>query len=469
MTDESRPALETVVPPRHVAVVGASSKGDGPGFLGGMKAMGFPGPIYPINPKATEIAGLPCYPSLLECPTDVDYVISSVPARVVPELIEQAIQKRTKLIHLFTAGFSETGDAERAEMERRAIGRATANGIRVLGPNCMGLYMPRSHVSFMADVPSEPGNVTMISQSGANASEFTHKAMLRGIRFAGVFSYGNGADLRDAEILEWAADDPATEIVAMYIEGLRDGRAFFAALKKAAAHKPVIILKGGRTDAGGRAARSHTGSLAGSIQVFDAACRQAGAIRVSGLDELVDLAVAFRFLGRPTGHRLAMILSGGGTSVLASDDLATAGLDTPPLDDAVRDELAKYIPVAGTSIHNPVDINMFTDNANLPAILAAVGHAANIDALYFHASFNWNMPGDPEEKSDVLADRLRDAREAIGKPCIVIAEPGRELHQVKSEMAFTELCWRRGFPVFPTPIRAANAYAKTLHWYADRE
>lgn len=460
--------LGQVLRPRHVAIVGASSKGGGPGFVGGMKAMGFEGPVYPVNPKAEEIGGYKCYPSLLDCPTDVDYVISSVPAPVVPTLIDQAIQKNTRLIHLFTAGFSETGDPERTELERRSIQRAVDHGIRVLGPNCMGLYIPRARVSFMADVPAEPGNVTMISQSGANASEFTHRAMVRGIRFASVFSYGNGADLRDAELLEYAAEDPDTEIITMYTEGVRDGRRFFEALKKAAAAKPVIVLKGGRTDAGGRAARSHTGSLAGSIQVFDAACRQAGAIRVESLDELVDLTVAFRFVPRPLGNRFVMVLSGGGTSVLAADDLASAGLDTPPLTDEVREELAKYIPIAGTSIRNPVDINMFTDNEALPQILDAVGQAPNADAVYFHVSFNWNLPGNPEERAEQLIDRIREAQSRVAKPFVLVVEPGRELHQVEQEHAFVKLAWEHAFPVFPTPLRAAEAYAHVLRWYRER-
>jgi acyl-CoA synthetase (NDP forming) len=164
-----------------------------------------------------------------------------------------------------------------------------------------------------------------------------------------------------------------------------------------------------------------------------------------------------------------MILSGGGTSVLAADDLATAGLELPPLPDDVREELAKHIPIAGTSIRNPVDVNMFTDNPALPAILDTLGNAPNVDALLFHASFNWNLPGDPEEKADVLADRLKDAREAIGKPCLVVAEPGRELHQVKASQLFTKLAWERGFPVFSSPLRAANAYARVFGWHAERD
>lgn len=468
--------LDQLFRPRSIAVVGASSSGGGPGFIGGMQAMGFAGPIYPVNPKATEIAGLKCYPSLYDCPTDVDYVISSVPARVAPELVEGAIAKNARLIHFFTAGFSETGDPERIELERRAIGRALSNGIRVLGPNCMGLYVPGAGLSFMTDVPSQPGDIAMISQSGANASEFVHRAMVRGGRFSTVVSYGNGADLRDAELLEYVGRDPDTGVVAMYIEGLKDGRAFFKALRQVAPVTPVIILKGGRTEAGGRATRSHTGSLAGSIQVFDAACRQAGAIRVTGLDELVDMAVAFRFLApdaspgaRPLGDgRVGMVLSGGGTSVLATDDLATAGLDVPPLPEAARARLAEFIPVAGTSIRNPVDMNMFSDNPNLVPALTAIASAENIDILYFHASFNWNLPGDHQERADVIVRALAETRAATGKPFVVVVEPAREMRNVETEHLFTRLCWEHRLPVFPSSQRLASALSRVRAWYDER-
>ncbi len=462
--------LDELFRPRSVAVVGASSTArGGPGFVDALKAMGFPGPIYPVNPKAGEIAGLRCYPSLSDVPTDVDYVISSVPALVVPEMIEQAIDKDVRLIHFFTAGFSETGDPDRAALEHRVMGRLRSAGVRVLGPNCMGLYIPRAHLSFMSDVPAEPGSVAMISQSGANASEFVHRAMGRGIRFSTLFSYGNGADLSDSELLEYAASDADTEIITMYVEGLRDGRAFLRALRHAASAKPVIVLKGGRTEAGSRAARSHTGSLGGAIQIFDAACRQAGAIRVSGLDELVDLTVGFRFLGRPAGPRVAMALSGGGTSVLAADDLAAAGLDTPPLSDDVRAALAQQIPVAGTSIRNPVDMNIGGEDDKITPILEAIGHAPNIDVLYFQPNFNWRARDMADERTVALVERLSDARDSAGKPLAVVVEPSREVETLRVERRFIELCGERGLPVFPSPARAGATIARILAWHAARE
>ncbi len=317
MPEGSFASLDFMFHPRSIAVVGASTQ-DGPGsFVGAIKEMGFDGALYPVNPKAEEIAGLKCYPRLADIPGDVNHVISSVPLRFVEQLVEDAAEKHVKVLHFFTAGFSETGDEEASALEARILVRAGQLGIRVVGPNCMGLYVPASGLSFMPGMPTELGPVALLSQSGANAGEFCRTGGTRGLSFSKVVSYGNGADLRESELLEYAAEDPATEVIACYIEGLRDGAHFMRALRKAAAVKPVVILKGGQTESGARAANSHTGSLAGSLQIFDAAVRQAGAVRVERMEELIDTAVAFRFLRGLRGPRAGIVGGGGGHSVLA--------------------------------------------------------------------------------------------------------------------------------------------------------
>src|SRR5215217_7892466 len=352
MTDGNQ--LEAIFHPRNVAIVGLSSGSTartgfgGNGFLTSIRDMGFAGPLYPVNPKATEIEGLPCYPSLRAIPEPVDYVISSVPAPAVPQLVDDAIATGVRAIHFFTAGFRETGEADRAELEQRAMARLRAAGIRVIGPNCMGLYVPSAGLSFMPGFPTEAGDVCLISQSGANAGEFVRQAAARGVRFSKVVSYGNAADLNESDFLEYAAEDPETRAICAYIEGVADGRRFVTTLRRAARRKPVVILKGGRTGAGARAAASHTGSLAGSLEVFDALCRQMGALRVESLDALVDFAVAFRFVDPPAGPGVAIVGMGGGTSVLAADAVAAAGLTVPPLPEEGQAELRRFTPVAGT-------------------------------------------------------------------------------------------------------------------------
>src|SRR5512140_1982888 len=195
------PALDYVFHPRSIAIAGISSKegARGGSFATALQDIGFRGPIFLIHPTATAIRGLKCYPSLMDFPDDVDYVISSVPARAVPGLLEDCIKKNVKVLHMYTAGFTETGDADRANMEQAIVARAREAGIRLIGPNCMGLYVPSGRLAMMLDQRPESGPVAMISQSGVNAGEFVRNALPRGIRCSKVIRFGNGSDLKAAD------------------------------------------------------------------------------------------------------------------------------------------------------------------------------------------------------------------------------------------------------------------------------
>ncbi len=330
----SKHPLDAVFHPRAIALVGvpANMQGRGAGFLEALLDQGYDEhkPIYLVHPRATEISGIRAYPTILDCPDPVDHVISLIPRTAVETLVEQCVQKGVRSIHFFTAGFSESGEAGMADAELALAARARAGGVRVLGPNCMGLYVPEERISFGMDFPTESGNVMMISQSGANASNVVAGLAPRGLRFSKVVSFGNGSDIAAPELFDYAASDPDTAVVLSYIEGVRDGRAFFEAVKRCAAVKPTIILKGGFTAAGARAASSHTGSLAGSSAVFDALCRQAGALRVDSLDELYDMTVAVTTRVREVrGPRAVLAGGGGGFSVLSADAIAHHGLELP--------------------------------------------------------------------------------------------------------------------------------------------
>jgi acyl-CoA synthetase (NDP forming) len=210
-------------------------------FVRALQYMEFAGPIYPINPKAQEVLGLRCYPSLLEVPGPVDHVISSIPASGVLELMDHAAAKAVRSVHFFTAGFRETGEEERIGLEQELLRRAQAAGIRVIGPNCMGLYCPGARVAFNRESPRESGNVAFVSQSGLNAEELIFYAALRGVRFSKVVSYGNAVDLDESDFLEYCTVDPETDIIATYIEGVKDGRRFLRRLSAAASqadHRP---------------------------------------------------------------------------------------------------------------------------------------------------------------------------------------------------------------------------------------
>lgn len=468
--------LDYMFHPASVAVVGASTQ-EGPGsFVTAIKEMGFSGALYPVNPKAEEIAGLKCYPRLTDIPGDIDHVISSVPLRFVEQLVEDCGGKHVKVLHFFTAGFSETGDEEASALEARLLARAKEFGIRVVGPNCMGLYVPASGLSFMPSLPVEPGNVALLSQSGANAGEFCRTGAARGLRYSKVISYGNGSDVRESELLEYVAEDPDTDVVACYIEGLRDGAHFMRALRKAATAKPVVILKGGRTEAGTRAVNSHTGSLAGSLQIFDAAVRQAGAIRVDRMDELVDSVVAFRHLRSLRGPRAGIVGGGGGYSVLASDEIGAAGLEMPPLPDDIQQKLHDFTPTAGTSVRNPVDTSVGWGPDGLKPMLDTiriVAEAPNIDYILYHTSWGWgpNRAGMPDivaaarEQGTKLAELSAEA----GKPIVCVARTPTSDVGMEATLAFQDAAAAGGLAVFSSVHSASLALVRLLAWQARRQ
>ena len=479
-TAETKPAatasLDEIFHPRSVAIAGVSTQqpgfaGVGTGFLLSLMEMGFPA-LYPVNPKYPEFEGLKCYASVLDIDGPVDHVISSVPARIVPKLVEDCIEKGVRSVHFFTAGFRETGDAEMADLEKQVVGRLTGAGIRVFGPNCMGLYVPESKLAFMGGFPTESGPVGFISQSGGNAGEMIFTASVRGIRFSKAVSYGNAADIDESELLTYLANDPNSEIICAYIEGIKDGPRFLAAIRKAAAAKPTVVLKGGRTAAGTRAVMSHTASLAGSLQVFDSLCRQVNAVRVNSVEEMGDLAVAFRYMGAPAGPGVAVVGGGGGFSVFAADEIDDAGLQCPVLPDATQKALGEINPVAGTSVRNPVDTIAIFEPPKLENTLRIIGEAENIDVIMYHTSFSWGrgrrsmamMGADPAHYMQMQVQQMEKARQSCRTPIVVVLRPPLDVESMERTAAFQEKCWRAGFPVFPTIPRAANAIAKVLRW-----
>jgi acyl-CoA synthetase (NDP forming) len=439
-------------------------------FVRALQHMDFPGPIYPINPRAQEVLGLPCYPSLLDVPGPVDHVISSIPASGVLELVDHAAAKGVHSVHFFTAGFRETGEEERIALEEEILRRARAAGVRVIGPNCMGLYCPAARVAFNRECPKESGNVAFVSQSGLNAEELITYASLRGVRFSKVVSYGNAVDLDESDLLEYCAVDPETEIITTYIEGVKDGRRFLRALSAASAAKPTIVLKGGVTGAGSRAADSHTGSLAGSAQVWEAACRQAGAMTVQTLDEMEDMAVAFSFLRRPAGRGVAIMGVGGGSSVLAADAAEREGLSVPTLSEDLQSQLRQFTPVAGTSVRNPLDtVGIRARDQFLEAVRIAAS-SPDIHLLLIQSRIDWTPgPGqDAMEWAERGVEALEEAVKVAGKPVVAVIWPPTSVETMARLLAFQGRSARAGLPVFWGVHRALRAVARFLDWHEAR-
>ena len=314
-------SLDRLFRPRAVAVAGASTNVDSPGhdYVSSLRTFAFKGDVYPINPRASEVAGFPAYASLRDVPGAVDLVISCLPAAAVLELLEQCGQEGVPFLHLFTARFSETGDAQAAALEAKIEQRARQLAVRILGPNGLGLYHPAGGLSFRPDLPTDRGQVALLSQSGNNAVELVIRGHARGLRFGKVANYGNGKDITPGELLHYLAEDGETAVIGAYVEGVPDGRGFFEGLKAAAARKPVVVHKAGRTGAGARAAASHTAALAGTAQLWSTALRQAGAVEARSQEQLLDPLVAASLLPPLSGRRVAVVGGGGGRSVQSAD------------------------------------------------------------------------------------------------------------------------------------------------------
>ena len=318
--------------------------------------MGYEGKVYAVNPRGGEVLGLPVYRSLRDVPGPVDHVVSCVPAHETPRLLEECRHVGARILQLYTAGFAETGEAEHVDLQRKLVEVARSSNIRILGPNCMGIYCPRSRLSFCHNYPTQPGPIGLISQSGSNTTYIIRSAVVRGLYFSKAVSYGNSCDINECDLLDYLTDDPDTRVIAAYIEGTSDPQRLRQVLARAAQRKPVVIYKGGYTEGGTRAASSHTGALAGSEAVWDGLLKQVGAIKVQTVDEMVDMLVALLRMKPPQGRNTCVVGNGGGASVLATDEFERAGFVLPNIPPNIRNRAKALIPLAGSMLRNPMDV-----------------------------------------------------------------------------------------------------------------
>jgi acyl-CoA synthetase (NDP forming) len=475
-TMPSRVSLEEIFHPRGVAVVGASGSGKigfAESVIFAMTEAGYTA-IYPVNPKYREILGFKCYPDLKSIEKPVDHVIVSIPTGSVMHLLDDCARKKVKSVQFFTAGFRESGDPERETLETQMLKKAREAGFRIIGPNCIGLFVPESKVVNTVSVSYDPGPIAFMSQSGGFASNMIEWGDPRGLRFSKVVSYGNGLDIDEAELLAFFAGDSKTEIIAVYIEGVRDGKRFLAALEKAAARKPVVIYKGGRTEAGKRAALGHTASMTSSVAILEAACRQHNAILVKDIEEMIDVLVTLRYTRpMPGGNTMAIIGAGGGPCVLAGDAIEKEGLGLPPFSAACREKLKAKLPVDGSIFGNPLDTpNMATAGAAALA-LDILGKESDIDMLVYHIGFHpisrWGISFFATDA--FLAPFLEAAdrvRRHNGKPVILALHPPLDLQGMKEFLAAQKAFVDAGIPVFHAMDKMAGALAKVLQWRKKR-
>lgn len=360
--------LHTMFFPKSLALVGASPNPQGWGgtsFLLRLRNIGFPGKIYPVNPKATEILGLKVYPNLLSIPEKVDLVMIAISAPGVPAVLEDCITAGIRNVHIFSSGFGETGEEEGRKLEEQIKEIIKRGNLRVVGPNCMGLYVPASKLAGWGVKPAGTGHLAFLSQSGGHGEILTAYAQSLGVYFSKIISFGNASGLQVGDFLEYLRQDPDTHIISIYLEGIKDGNRVTRLIKDINRTKPVIIWKAGLTESGSRAVVSHTGSLAGNDQIWDAFFKQTGAIRVNSLEEIIDVVLAFLYLKPPRGKRTLLLAGGGGNSVAFADICGRQGLETPPLSEKTRIELNEFIRLAGNSTRNPLDVWMVQREAQL--------------------------------------------------------------------------------------------------------
>jgi acyl-CoA synthetase (NDP forming) len=462
-----RPLFE----PRAIAIVGASNSGRtrANDVLDFTRAMGFPGPIYPIHPTAATISDLPAYRSFADCPGEIDYAFVAIGAARVPGLLEQA-DGRVRFAQIMASGFGETAEGER--LNQRLLAVARAQGIRLIGPNCLGTYSPRGRITYIRDCPAEAGPVAFVSQSGGISTDMLRRGVQRGLRYSGVVSVGNCADLGPADFLEYFLADPSTAVIGFYLESLPDGRRFFETLRDASARKPVVILKGGRTPQGQRVALSHTGALAGDDRLWTALSRQTGATIVSSVDELIDALIVFQCLrprfGRP-GEGAFVVGNGGGAAVLATDLMARLGIQLRPIRDDTGRALAALELPAGTSIDNPMDTPSgalrMDDGRIARVLLSTIARTERPDAILFHVNMPQFLtnPSIPDTVFDNLVDEMLEARrtDRHGTPlALTLRSDGSAAVDARKRPA-RDRALAAGVPVFD---EIANALAAIAHF-----
>ena len=464
-----RHQLDSMFNPKSVAVVGASANPrgwGGAGFLGRLNRLGFEGELYPVNPKATEVNGLRAYPDVRSLPEPPDLVIVAIPAPGVPQVLEDCIATGVKNVHIFTSGFAETGLEEGRELDRQITEIIRRGNLRVVGPNCMGIYVPANKLTYWGALPEGSGSLAFLSQSGGHGEMLTPYAQRLGVYFSKVISFGNARGLQAVDFLEYLAEDPETKIITVYLEGISDGGRFSRLVKRVNRIKPVIVWKGGLTEGGSRAVASHTGSLAGEEKVWDAFFAQTGAVRVSSIEEIVDVALAFMHLEPPRGRRVLLVGGGGGNSVAMADICSREGLEVPRLTEDTRRELNTFIRLAGNSARNPIDAWMVQEDADLlPKALDLAVADPNIDMVILDRHIHDHGDEDParRRRSEEIGDFLVEfARENTYRKPMVMAlnahanDPGSAAEAARLWVKFA----RAGLPTYASQVNASRTLSR---------
>jgi acyl-CoA synthetase (NDP forming) len=463
--------LRRALAPKSVAVVG-SKRADGYMWLRNYST--FDGPVYSVQIDPNEIPGIeamkvPNYASLMDIPGDVDYVMLAVPRQVAPRVLADCAKKGVGGVALFTSGFAETNEGDGIKLQEQVLQIATDGKLALIGPNCMGLYNRRLGVRQSGEQGAgEAGDVGFIGQSGTHSINFGLVGEAHGVRVSTSISIGNAIILDVPDYLDYLTDDPETKVIAMYVEGLKDGRRFVESLRRATKRKPVVVWKGGVTEAGARATASHTGSLATQSAVFDAIVRQCGALPAYSLEDTIDVVKALLYAKPGTGRNMGLMAMTGGQSVVITDAFETAGLRVPRLSDVSYEQLKSFFNIIGGSYQNPLDmggtIGFGGSAETLRKLFDILDADSNIDAIAMEmaSGFLARMWQANPENLDKLLDTLTAHRDRSSKPFLVVLQPQ---HVEEVVMQARKKVQDRGLAVFASFERAARAFNRAVLYH----
>jgi len=463
-----RNPIDVLYQPKNIAIIGAKKRafGFGAGLPGFLLDIGVaPERLFLVNPREKEIEGLRVYPTVSEVPVDIDLAIVIVPAPAVPEVLARCVEKGVKVANVQSAGFAETGTEgakAQAEMERLA----RESGIRIIGPNCVGVVnVPGRFATCEVDLEAiRPGGISVVAQSGVFGNILMDWAPSQGIALSKLATIGNRADVDETDMLEYLSGDPATRVIVLYLEGVKNGRRFIEVARKASLEKPVLVYKSGETEAGKKATLSHTGSLAGADAVFDGACRQTGIIRSRNLVELFDMARAFEACPLPKGRRALVVTGSGSQGAMAADRLVQCGIELPEMTAESVAEIRESAP-PWMNVGNPLDIG--------PSGLFALGMKLAMTDPHIDAVIS--MPIAPWRVFKPVLDTNPEAvnRQRFIDPSLIERASERTLlislighpEWVKTVSRF----FGAGAPVMSTPQNAARALAAMCEYREWRE
>jgi acetyltransferase len=451
--------LDALFSPRSVAVIGVSPK---PGNLGALvlrnlRSGGFAGPLWAVSRQAGEIDGVRVWPGLDSLPLAPDMAVICTPAASVPGVVDELARKGTRAAIVITAGLQQKAEGGEGTLEQAMLQAARPALLRILGPNCLGVLVPGCglNASF-APTAAQPGQVAFVTQSGALATAMLDWSNSRGVGFSHFISMGDSADVDFGDVLDYLASDSGTRAILMYMESVKHARKFMSAARAAARNKPVVVVKAGRAPEGARAAASHTGALAGSDAVFDAAARRSGMVRVATLEELFDAAETLSHTMPWHGERLAIVTNGGGAGVLAADALSLGGGQSAELSDATVKALDACLP-PNWSRGNPVDI---IGDAPAPRYVQAIDillAAPEVDGVLFMHAPTAIVP------ADTIAQACLPAMRKAGKPVLTSWLGATSVEAARRLFTGAGLAW------YPTPERAVAAWQQLVTYHRGQE